>query len=43
MPFRLNNRLDIKDECLWREAVIVGINGNFIKVHFKSFSNKYDE
>jgi hypothetical protein len=44
MPFKLNNRLDILDQKgKWHEAFITEIDGPKIKVHFKSFSSKWDE
>lgn len=43
MPFVLNNRLDIYDKKMWRDAIIVEIKGKEIKVKYKGISSKYDE
>ncbi len=47
MPFQLNNRLDIYDIApsfkAWREASIVDIAGDNIKIHYRGFSASSDE
>ena len=44
MPFRLNNRLDIKDKNnRFLEGRIIEFDRNMIKVTFKGYSCNYDE
>ena len=42
--FKVHNRLDIKDEInVWREAIITQINGKQLRIHYRGFTQKFDE
>lgn len=45
MPMQLYNRIDIYDvkDRMWREAHVVEINKDQIKIHYRGFTDKYDE
>lgn len=45
MPFRINNRIDVKDvKGKWLEARIIHIvPDQYMTVHFKGWSSKWDE
>lgn len=42
--FRLNNRIDVIDTYnYWKEARIIDLNDTQIKIHYKGYSERYDE
>ncbi len=44
MPFKLFNRLDVKDSRnKWLETNIVELNKDYFKIHYKGWSAKFDE
>ena len=44
MPFKLFNRLDVKDSRnKWLETNIIELNKDYIKIHYKGWSSKFDE
>ncbi|CAG9326059.1 unnamed protein product [Blepharisma stoltei] len=43
-PFQLHNRIDVKDTYnKWMEATIVDMNSTQIRVHFKGYTERWDE
>lgn len=44
MPFKVNNRIDVKDTYnKWMEAIIVEVRHSTIVVHYKGYTNRWDE
>jgi len=42
--FKINEEIQVLDQtcAVWRDGVVLQIEDNEYKVHFKSFTNKYD-
>jgi hypothetical protein len=42
--FEINEEIQVLDQtcAVWRDGVVLQIEDNEYKVHFKSFTNKYD-
>lgn len=43
-PFRLNNRIDVKDTYdRWLEASVVKVNEDTIRIHYKGYTARWEE